>query len=124
VKLLRRLRFFEPNRDNPYAEDHQSLGYDTNFSTFSRVVVPSVATVGKTSNLAVVGHELGTARWRVSLNDDVPQESHVRHLEGELHLRMDLQPSCTCQIFFIEVSGCDILTRTLQNPFLNSILSK
>jgi len=82
------------------------------------MTVPSVTIAGKTSDFAVVGHELGTARWRVPPDENVPQESHVRHLEGELHLRMDLQPSCICQIFYIEVSGFDISTRTLQNPFL------
>jgi len=88
------------------------------------MTVPSVTIAGKTSDFAVVGHELGTARWRVPPDENVPQESHVRHLEGELHLKEDPQPSCACQIFYIEVSGFDIFDANITESFLDSILSK
>ena len=110
MKLLRRLRYFEPTCNDPYAKDHQI--FDANFADPGNgpvtMIVPSFATIGKTSDFRVAGHELGTARWRVPPNDDVPQESHVRHLEGELHLRMDLQPSCICQIFYIEIGRAHV----------------
>jgi hypothetical protein len=38
-----------------------------------------------------------------SLRKDVVQGPNVRHLEGEIHLSPDLQPSCDFQLFQIEV---------------------
>jgi len=96
VKLFRRLRYFEPKPDD--------TGFDISGQSSLSTVTPSVAAMSKSSDFMVVGHELGVARWRVPPDEDVPQESHVRYLEGELHLRLDLQPSCACRIFYIEAS--------------------
>src|SRR5258708_1579582 len=50
-----------------------------------------------------VHHEVATATWWVPPKG-VPQDTHFRHLEGEIHLHPDLQPSCSSQVFHVEVS--------------------
>lgn len=54
--------------------------------------------------LKTVLHEVDKAVWWVPAANEVPQEPYVRHLDGEIHISEDLQPSCDCKIFHIEVS--------------------
>ena len=116
VKLLRHLRYFKPNPHGAFVDDsrYSGFGFDTGPSR-----VWSGTSVGKTEDFEVVGHELGTARWWVPPDVDVPQDFHVRHLEGELHLRVDLQPNCTSEIFSIEVSGLVSTSRSEHYKFLS-----
>jgi len=78
---------------------------DTGFSNsgYARSIMVLPATfVGKSSDFYIIGHQAGTARWWVPPNDDL-QEASLKHLEGEIHLSPDLQPSCTCEFFRFEV---------------------
>jgi hypothetical protein len=54
------------------------------------------------SDMKLVTHEVGRAKWWIPSKDAV-QGPNVRHLEGEIHLSPDLQPSCDFQFFQIEV---------------------
>ncbi len=67
------------------------------------LVDPGTMAHCKSSDLKTMTHEVATATWW-SPPKDVPQQASIRHLEGEIHLSPDLQPSCCCKIFLIEVS--------------------
>jgi hypothetical protein len=57
-----------------------------------------------TSDMNLVTHEVGRAKWW-SPSKNVIQGPNAKHLEGEIHLSPDLQPSCDFQSFRIEVSS-------------------
>ena len=108
MRLLRRLRYFEPDVDEPYSEKQQgalTLTGDMQYSVSASPIVmsPETVPVRGTSNFRVVGHEVAKARWRIPLSD-APQQNFVRHLEGEIHLREDLLASSACTIFHVQVS--------------------
>ena len=83
-----------------------TLGFGTSFALATPLVVAphaSMKTLDQSSTLKSVFHEVAMAVWWVPPKD-VPQQTHVRFLEGEIHLDWGLQPSCTCHIFSVEVS--------------------
>ena len=97
---MRRLRHFVP-RDE---DERKQIGSDVvmgyfwdPFATF----VPGTATVGKNLHTKTMLHEMGTAAWWAL---DVQNEPNTRQLQGEIHLSADLEPSCACKIFTVEVN--------------------
>ena len=80
-------------------------GFESSFTARATplVVTPHLKTLDQSSTLKSVFHEVAMAVWWVPPKD-VPQQTHVRFLEGEIHLDWGLQPSCTCHIFSVEVS--------------------
>ena len=97
VGLTRRLRHFtSPDEDDPnQVLSDRSVPVDP-FRTF----VPSTAAVGKNFHTKTMLHEMGKAAW---WELDVQNEPNTRQLQGEIHLSPDLEPSCTCKIFTVEV---------------------
>ncbi len=97
---MRRLRHFVLANEDTYDE----RGFD--FIPVSEglcpapIFVPGEANVGKDLHVKTMLHEMGTAAW---WEFDVQNEPNTRHLEGEIHLSVDLEPSCACKIFTVEV---------------------
>jgi len=75
--------------------DQGSFGIKASSFSSAHVMVP-------TSDVNLVTHEVGRANWWTPPKNIV-QGPNVRHLEGEIHLNPDLQPSCDFQSFRIEV---------------------
>ena len=97
VRLTRRLRhFISTDEDEPkqFLSDRSVPGP---FAIF----VPSTAAVGKNFHTKTMLHEMGKAAW---WELDVQNEPNTRQLQGEIHLSADLEPSCTCKIFTVEVN--------------------
>ncbi|CAA7259363.1 unnamed protein product [Cyclocybe aegerita] len=65
------------------------------------ILPPTIGDTGKGAEMKTAVHEIAVANWWLPPKD-VPQQTHIRHLEGEIHLSEDLQPSCACTIFSIE----------------------
>src|SRR5260221_12834838 len=95
VRLLRRVWHPMIEFENPSPEKGTYGSNPTNTS-WAYIMVP-------TSDLKLVTHEVGRASWWTP-SKDVVQGPNARHLEGEIHLSPDLQPSCDFQSFRIEVS--------------------
>lgn len=107
VKLLRCLQhYFVPEYQDssnyeeclafPNSHSGAPLGYFN----------PGAASLGKNTDLKVLKHDVATAVWWLP-SKEIEQQAHIRHLEGEIHLSSDLQPSCGCAIFSIEVRLAD-----------------
>ncbi len=97
VKLLRRLHhYFVPEYQDPFEESQAYSSLPVAFFN------PGAAPLGKNTDLKIINHDVATAVWWLP-SKDIRQETHIRHLEGEIHLSADLQPSCGCVIFSIEV---------------------
>ncbi|KAJ3508135.1 hypothetical protein NLJ89_g5916 [Agrocybe chaxingu] len=62
---------------------------------------PATGDTGKGAEMKTAVHEIAVANWWLPPKD-IPQQTHIRHLEGEIHLSEDLQPSCACTIFSVE----------------------
>jgi len=77
--------------------DQGSFGINVSNFSSAHVMVP-------TSDVNLVTHEVGRANWWAPPKNII-QGPNVRHLEGEIHLSPDLQPSCDFQSFRIEVSA-------------------
>ena len=97
VGLTRRLRHFtSSDEDDP---NHVLFDRSAAADPF-RTSVPSTAAVGKNFHTKTMLHEMGKAAW---WELDVQNEPNTRQLQGEIHLRPDLEPSCACKIFTVEV---------------------
>ena len=100
MRLLRHIR--HPKEDDQTApedgtsEDHGDLTITWGWDTWRP------HTTAPTGELKLVKHEVGRAQWWMPLKD-VAQSPNVRHLEGEIHLSQNLQPSCDLRFFQIEV---------------------
>jgi len=109
---MRRLRHFVPTDEDSY-EERKQLGFDLaarqGGSYPAAMFVPGTANVGKNLHLKTMLHQMGTAAWWES---DVQNEPNTRHLEGEIHLSVDLEPSCACKIFIVEVINLYRLDQT------------
>ena len=104
VGLMRRLRHIVPADEDERKQivndaiwTNAGLGCPGVPMTF----VPSTARDGKDPHIKTMLHEMGTATWWES---DVRNEPNTRHLQGEIHLSADLEPSCACRIFTVEVN--------------------
>ena len=97
VGLVRRLRHFVS------ANEDEQTGSNVNSGTSwdHWAYVPYAATVGKNLHSKTMLHKMGTAAW---WDLDVRNEPNTRHLQGEIHLSPDLEPSCACKIFTVEVN--------------------
>ena len=100
VRLMRCIRHFVPKVEDPYA------GHicDTH-GIPAMMFVPGEAVIHQKFDIKKLIHEMATANWWIP-SEDVPQQENVRHLAGEIHLEVDLQPSCANKIFNVEVSLC------------------
>ena len=112
IRLTRRLYHFTPQGSYEGAlisDDDKStaMGMGSTFgpSVMGTQMIPPAARGDswERCKLNAVTHEVCNGVWWVPPKD-VAQESYTRHLEGEIHLASDLQPSCSCSIFSIEVS--------------------
>jgi len=82
--------------ENPIPDPGASGVSETTNTSWAYIMVP-------TSEMKLVTHEVGRANWWTP-SKDVVQGPNVKHLEGEIHLSPDLQPSCDFQSFRIEAS--------------------
>jgi len=94
VRLLRRVWHPMVELENPTPEQ-SAIGSNVMNTSWAYIMVP-------TSDLKLVTHEVERATWWIPPKNAV-QSSNARHLEGEIHLSPDLQPSCDFQSFRIEV---------------------
>jgi len=102
VKLMRRLRHVLTPHEEIY-DAGQGLGFSsTDLVSSAGVFVPGTVALGKNMHFKTTLHEVATAVWCLPPKD-IPQESNIRHLEGEIHLSVDLEPSCACEFFNVEV---------------------
>jgi len=101
VRLLRRVwhPLVELEKPTPDA----SLSALVGNTTWAYIMVP-------TSEMKLVTHEIGRANWWAP-SKNVIQSPNAKHLEGEIHLSPDLQPSCDFQSFRIEVSTLPFFDR-------------
>ena len=99
---MRHVHHFVPRVNDPYEENQTMEVIPSNGSPLA-MFVPGAAAIGKSADLKTVSHEAATAVWWTPPKD-VSQGTFLRHLEGEIHLGADLQPSCACEIFRIEAS--------------------
>ena len=72
-------------------------------SPYTWIVPPAGDSSGKAGSLKSINNEMGVAKWWVPPTKGVLQDTYVRHLEGEIHLESDLQPSSSCPLFLVEV---------------------
>jgi len=103
VRLMRRLRHFVP-ADEDQREQNVNNAMWTNAGlgipgSPGTIIVPS--TVGDGKGIKTMLHEMGKAAWWESV---VRNDPNTRHLQGEIHLSADLEPSCACKIFTVEVN--------------------
>ncbi len=95
VRLLRRVWHPMVEFENPTPDQGTTGAGSTMNTTWAYIVVP-------TSDMKLVTDEVGRANWWTPPKN-VVQVPNARHLEGEIHLSPDLQPSCDFQSFRIEV---------------------
>ena len=96
---MRCIRHFVPKVEDPYA------GHICDYNGIPAMMfVPGEAVIHQKLDMKTLIHGMATANWWTS--EGVPQQENVRHLEGEIHLEVDLQPSCANRIFNVEVSPC------------------
>jgi len=100
---MRRLQYFSPH-GGTNAEGEREVETSHPQSYASGIVPPAGDSFGRASSLNTIEHELGVAVWWVPPKD-VLQATYVRHLEGEIHLESDLQPSSSCPLFLVEVGA-------------------
>ena len=93
VRLLRRVWHPLVELENPSPEKGVSIG--TFNTSWAYIMVP-------TSDMKLITDEVGRANWWTPPKNIV-QGPNAKHLEGEIHLSPDLQPSCDFQSFRIEV---------------------
>jgi hypothetical protein len=55
-----------------------------------------------TGEMELISHEVGRAQWWIP-SKNVAQGPNVIHFEGEIHLNLSLQPSCSLEFFRVEV---------------------
>jgi len=84
-------------------------------------VPPAGDNSGKSGSLKSIEHEVGIAKWWAPPKGEL-HETYVRHVEGEIHLDSELQPSSSCPLFLVEVGvnyfilsrvGCMLIFRPL-----------
>lgn len=99
VRLVRKLRHLKPSVD-VVAENQELVGGLTprGYATSAT----ATGSIGLKNGLETTLHEVTHAIWWTPPND-VTQDPTERWLEGEIHLNSDLQPSCACSIFSVEV---------------------
>ena len=102
VRLMRRVHHFVPRINDPY-EENQGMELIPSNGHPGAMFVPGTAAIGESTDLKTVSHEASIAVWWTPAKD-VSQGTFLRHLEGEIHLSADLQPSCACEIFRVEAS--------------------
>ena len=110
VRLMRRLQHFSPHGGTNVEGKQQnelSAFQANNAAPHSLIVPPAGDGLGKAGSLNTIEHEISVAVWWVPPKDAL-QETYVRHLEGEIHLQSDLQPSSSYPLFLVEV-GATIL---------------
>jgi len=109
VRLMRRVRHFTTETRETRMSDHYGplSPRPTGLATFS-----------DKEALKTVLHEVDTAVWWVPAANEVPQGPYARHLDGEIHISEDLQPSCDCKIFHIEVSHSSDVNNLIPNRIL------
>jgi len=97
---MRRLQYFSPygGTNVEGKRDDDLFAYPEEMSS---IVPPAGDSFGRASSLNTIEHEIGVAVWWVPPKD-VLQATYVRHLEGEIHLESDLQPSSSCPLFLVE----------------------
>ena len=117
VRLMRRLQYFSPHgsifEEGKQDKELFTCGEDSS-APLSYIVPPAVDSLGcgKASTLNTIDHEISVARWWIP--PDVLQETYTRHLEGEIHLQSDLQPSSSCPLFLVEVSATTLFFHMLK----------
>jgi len=99
---MRRVHHFVPRINDPY-EENQGMELIPSNGHPGAMFVPGTAAIGESTDLKTVSHEASIAVWWTPAKD-VSQGTFLRHLEGEIHLSADLQPSCACEIFRVEAS--------------------
>ena len=114
VRLMRRLQHFSPHGStNVEGMPEYELSAFPERSPLSFIIPPAGDSSGKASSLNTIEHEISVATWWVPPKD-VLQETYVRHLEGEIHLQSDLQPSSSCPLFLVEVSATTLFFHMLK----------
>ena len=101
---MRHLQYFSPHGGinvEGKRDDMGSIAYGIDRSS-SCIIPPAGDSLGRAGSLNTIEHEIGAAVWWVPPKD-VLQDTYVRHLEGEIHLESDLQPSSSCPLFLVEV---------------------
>ena len=121
VGLMRRLRHFVPaDEDQREQNVNNAIWTDAGLGTRGSpgtIIVPSTVGDGK-NYIKTMLHEMGKAAWWES---GVRNEPNTRDLQGEIHLSADLEPSCACKIFTVEVNVffLEQIVRTKHfNPFV------
>jgi hypothetical protein len=94
VRLLRRVRHPDTGHEKA-APDEGVGGLQMSNTSWAHTLAPIL-------DMKLVTHEVGRANWWIP-SKDVVRGPNVRHLEGEIHLSPDLQPSCDFPLFHIEV---------------------
>ncbi|KAF8165752.1 hypothetical protein B0H34DRAFT_794105 [Crassisporium funariophilum] len=103
VRLVRRLKYFCP-QGGIAGSAVQDSNLGTAGGAYCEGIMPvAVDPSGKGSSLISSVHEVSVGVWRLPPKD-VLQQTYIRHLEGEIHIHPDMQPSCICTIFSIEYS--------------------
>jgi len=103
VRLIRHLRYLSPDggKDDALTSDDSELSLMGHGCALGTDFAPPMVIPTFGDDLKTVVHEMTHAVWWVP-SKDVSQGTYVRHLEGEIHLAPDLQPSCACSIFSVE----------------------
>jgi hypothetical protein len=102
---MRRLQYFSPHGGtNVEGKQGNEVFAGAEVSPFSYINPPAEDGKGKGGSLNTIEHETGVTAWWVPPKD-VLQDPYVRHLEGEIHLQSDLQPSSSCPLFLVEVGS-------------------
>ena len=94
---MRRLHHFVSADEGEQIGSDGALGHLWDTWAF----VPGTATAGKNFNTKTMLHEMGTTAW---WGLGVQNEQNTRQLQGEIHLSADLEPTCTCKVFTVEVN--------------------
>ena len=116
VRLMRRLQHFSPHGGTTVEGKQQNELFafrEEKSSPHSWIVPPAGDSLGKARTLNTIEHEISVAVWWVPPKD-ILQETYVRHLEGEIHLQSDLQPSSSCPLFLVEVGATTLFLHMLK----------
>lgn len=114
VRLVRRLRHFCPKGGDSVSESDTAGNTVSNPEFGSSVtnawyaILPAATgPSGKGSSLKTIVSDMGGAVWWKPPKD-APSELYASHLDGEIHLPVDMQPSCAGPLFQIEVRAVSI----------------
>ncbi|KAF8165884.1 hypothetical protein B0H34DRAFT_690813 [Crassisporium funariophilum] len=125
IRLMRRLNYLCQHSGDAVDALYETGNSPGNLALFgpSASLVPVVArNSGQAGVLKTSTTEISKGVWWVPARDTTGiQESCVRHLEGEIHLDKDLQPSCSCPIFTVEyfIEMLPLISSVFE-PVLNS----